>query len=124
MSKINSKQKGARFEREVAAWLREHGYEARRAQQYCGAAGDSDVLSSLPLHIECKHVEKLNVYQAMQQAIDDSAPTGQLPVVIHKRNRSEKLVTMRADDWIALVIGWEQSVKGVAKSEGKINDAA
>lgn len=38
---INSKRKGARFERALASKLREYGYECRRGQQYCGANGDA-----------------------------------------------------------------------------------
>ena len=38
---MNSKHKGKRGELEVAAILREHGYDARRGQQYSGASGDS-----------------------------------------------------------------------------------
>ena len=49
MSKF-SRDKGKRGEREVALILREHGFEARRGQQYCGANGDADVVLSL-IHI-------------------------------------------------------------------------
>lgn len=38
---INSKQKGARFERQLASRLREYGYPARRTAQYCGNTGDA-----------------------------------------------------------------------------------
>lgn len=40
----NSRQKGARGERELARILREYGYDCRRGQQYCGANGDADVV--------------------------------------------------------------------------------
>ena len=56
----------------------------------------------LPFNFECKHVEALNVYKAMQQAVGDSGPD-QTPVVVHKRNNHETLVTMRADDWMQLI---------------------
>ena len=39
---VNSKQKGARFERQLAGHIRDYGYKARRGQQYCGANGDAD----------------------------------------------------------------------------------
>lgn len=42
---VNSKQKGARFERLLASKFREYGYDARRTAQYCGNTGDaSDVV--------------------------------------------------------------------------------
>ena len=40
---MNSRDKGKRGERELAAILKEYGYcEARRGQQYCGADGSAD----------------------------------------------------------------------------------
>ena len=95
---INSKQKGARGERELASILRSYGYECRRGQQYCGANGDADVVGLPGVHIECKRVEKLNLYDAMAQAKADS--NGDIPTVFHRKNNCEWLVTMRLEDWI------------------------
>lgn len=36
---MNSRQKGARGERELAKKLREYGFDSRRGQQYSGANG-------------------------------------------------------------------------------------
>ena len=68
----NSRQKGARFERALAAALRDYGYECRRGQQYCGANGDADVVGLPMTHIECKRVERLNIHEAMKQAVHDA----------------------------------------------------
>ena len=39
---VNSKQKGARFERQLAGLFREYGYsDARRTAQYCGNTGEA-----------------------------------------------------------------------------------
>lgn len=43
-------------------------------------------------------MERLNVSEAMQQAINDAS--GRVPVVAHRRNREPWLVTMRLEDWI------------------------
>ena len=43
---VNARQKGARFERQLAGHLREYGYRTRRGQQYCGANGDADVVGT------------------------------------------------------------------------------
>lgn len=51
---INSKQKGAAAERELARKLREYGYDCRRGQQYCGLNGDADVVGLPGIHIEAK----------------------------------------------------------------------
>ena len=107
-SKINSKQKGARFERHLASRFREYGYEARRTAQYCGNTGDaSDVVGLNGLHIEAKHQEQMRLYEWMAQAKRDSAGTGKLPVVFHKKNNAEILVTMTLDDWFNLYREWE-----------------
>ena len=102
----NSRQKGARAERQLAKELRKFGYEARRGQQYCGANGDADVVGLEKIHIECKHVERLNIHEAMEQAKRD-AREGEKPVVMHKKNRTEWLVTMPLYDWIELYKAWE-----------------
>ena len=98
---VNSRQKGARFERQLANILKEHGYECRRGQQYCGANGDADVVGLDGIHIEAKAVERLNIHEAMDQAIND-AREGELPAVFHKKNRQKILVTMTLDDWLEL----------------------
>lgn len=101
---INSKQKGARFEREIASLLREHGYEdSRRTAQYCGNTGDaSDVLGLKGIHIECKHCEQFRIYDWMAQAIRDSKGSENKPCVFFKKNRADILVTMRFEDFIDL----------------------
>lgn len=97
----NSRSKGADFERSVANKLREYGYESRRGQQYSGANGDADVVGLPGIHIECKAVERLNIYTAMKQSEND-AREDEVPIVIHKKNYKGILVTMQFEDWIRL----------------------
>ncbi len=93
---INSRSKGARFEREVAAWLREtFGVEARRGQQFAGGPDSPDVIGLAGIHIEAKHVERLNIENAMLQAERDAGNA--VPVVIHKRNRTAAMLTVRLE---------------------------
>lgn len=108
---INSKQKGARGERELSSKLKEYGYNTRRGQQYCGANGDADVIGLAGIHIECKRVERLNIYDAISQAKSD-AKEGELPTVFHRKDRSEWLVTMTFDDWMKLYKEYEVQLKG------------
>lgn len=104
---VNSKQKGARFERLLASKLREYGYEARRTAQYCGNTGDaSDVIGLDGIHIEAKHQETMRLYEWMAQAKRDSAGTQRLPAVFHKKNNAEILVTMELENWIHLYREW------------------
>lgn len=103
MAKINSRQKGARGERELAKVLTEYGYPARRGQQFNGLEGDDVVC--LPLdkfHIECKLVEALNIQKAIEQSKKD-ADISQYPVVMHKRNRTEWLCTLPLKDFLEIL---------------------
>lgn len=103
---MNSRSKGATGERELAKKLREYGYEARRGQQYAGSNGDADVVGLPSVHIECKRVERLNLYDAMSQSKRD-ARSGELPVVMHRKNHCDWLVTMSLDDFITLYREYE-----------------
>lgn len=98
---VNSKSKGARFERALASLLRFHGFDARRGQQFCGANGDADVIGLPGIHIEAKHQERMQLYDWMEQA-DRDAKKGLLPAVFHKKNNHRILVTMYFEDWMYL----------------------
>lgn len=98
---VNSKQKGARFERLLASKLREHGYDTRRTAQYCGNTGDAADVVGLPhIHIEAKHQEQMRLYEWMAQAKRD-AKSG-LPAVFHKKNNAAILVTMELEDFMQI----------------------
>lgn len=104
MKAVNSREKGKKGELELARILRGYGADTRRGQQYCGANGDADVVGLVGLHIECKRVERLNIYLAMQQAEND-AREGEKPVVMHRRNREGWLVTLKLDDFMEIYEG-------------------
>lgn len=107
---INSREKGAKGERELAGVLREYGYtEAKRGQQFCGINGNADVIGLPHIHIECKRVEKLNLYNAMEQAKKDTK--GKLPAVFHRKNRSKWLVTMELTDFMKIYQEYEERIK-------------
>ena len=94
-----SRDKGKRGEREAAAKLEEVlGCEARRSQQYCGEAGDADLLTSIEgIHWEVKRMERFSLYPALQQASDDAADDD-IPVVLHRRNNSIWVAVVALDD--------------------------
>ena len=106
---INSKKKGAKGERELAGRLKEYGYNCRRGQQYNGLDGE-DVVGLDYIHIECKRVERLDLYGAMYQSKRD-AKENQLPAVFHRKNNEKWLVTMELDDWIKLYNEYYSSMK-------------
>ncbi|CAM3000264.1 hypothetical protein HAHI6034_11045 [Hathewaya histolytica] len=113
----NSKQKGSRGERELSNKLKEYGYsKCRRSQQYCGANGDADVVGLPGIHIECKRVERLNIYDAITQAKAD-AQKGKLPGVFHRKNRCEWLVTMTLEDFIKIYREWGEQMWEEQKEE-------
>lgn len=93
---VNSRQKGKRGELELSAFLRTLGFsESRRGQQYSGIGG-ADVVGIDGVHIECKRVNRLNIHEAMEQAIRDA--NGKVPSVAHRRDRTDWLLTIRLDD--------------------------
>lgn len=88
---INGRQKGASYEREVGQQL---GL-VRQLDQCRDGGGD---LEHPALAIECKRrAITVNIPKAMAQAIKSAA--GRIPVVIHRVDRAESLVTMRLEDW-------------------------
>lgn len=106
-----SRDKGKRFERQVAFMFRDHGYDAHRTAQFkgkTGAAGDVEGVSGI--HIECKHQERMNLYDWMQQSVNDASAEdkGNLPVVIHKANNKPVLVSMIFEDWLELYAAYRK----------------
>lgn len=102
----NSRAKGATGERELASILRGYDFSTRRGQQYNGADGSADVVGLPGIHIECKRVERLDLYGAMKQAERD-AREGEIPAVFHRRNRTSWKVTMNLEDFIEIYKEWE-----------------
>jgi Holliday junction resolvase len=108
----NSRQKGARGEREWRDQLRAAGYTARRGQQFSGGTDSPDVICEelgAVIHFEVKRVESLNVHRAMEQADNDA--DGKIPVVAHKRNGAPWLVTMPAEAFFEILRDGIESLK-------------
>lgn len=101
----NSRRKGAVGEREIAKYLREHGFtEARRGQQFKGGADSPDVVGLTGFHVEVKRVERIDLNAAMEQSIRDCGEN-ETPIVVHRRNNDYWKVTMRLDDFIEVIHG-------------------
>ena len=101
MSK-SQQHKGRAGELELARILQGYGYDVQPGQAVSyGATPD---LVGLPgIHIECKRVERLNVPEAMAQAVRDAERLQDgAPTVFHRRNRSGWLVTQRLEDWMEM----------------------
>jgi hypothetical protein len=100
---INSKKKGAAGEREFSHFCQQYGYDCRRTAQYNGKELDSkaDIVGLPGIHVEVKRVENLNIHKAMSQAVRDGHGK-KIPIVAHRKNHTEWLITMRAEDWFKL----------------------
>lgn len=131
---INSRQKGANGEREIAHILQGYGYNTRRGQQFSGANGDADIEGLPGIHAEIKRVERLNIDKALEQAIRDnyadSIKQGKklFPAVFHRSNDDRKKdstrgkwkVTMALDDWMELYQAWD--VQNMPFSDKEVMD--
>lgn len=119
---VNSKQKGARFERTLASIFRDYGYtDARRTAQYCGNTGQAADVVGLPgIWIEAKHCEQMRLYEWVDQAKRDAEASGELklPVVFHKKNNHEILASMPLYVFVELYREYESSIE---LKEGKDN---
>ena len=99
----NSRQKGKRGELDAADALRRlFLWTARRTQQFKGTSDSSDVeVAETPdAFWEVKREERLNVFKAMDTAVAEAGP--KLPVLMHRRNRTDWLVTVRLADLVRL----------------------
>ena len=104
----SSQRKGADGERELAAVLKEYGFDTKRGGSL--SYGTLPDLYGLPgVHMEVKRVERLNVSKAFKQSVDDSRRFNDgAPALFHRKNREQWLVTMRLADWIKLYAGNQQ----------------
>jgi Holliday junction resolvase len=100
---LSSRIKGQVGEREVAAILRKHGFEARRGTQSRGGQEEADVVCSLPgYRLEVKRTERLNIWAALRQCDDDIDPADDdtVPVVCFRRNRSKWYAALPLEDFL------------------------
>jgi Holliday junction resolvase len=96
---INSRQKGASFEREVAKALTAEGFPAKRGAQVSqgswGISAPDVIVPCLPdWHFECKRHgrARFDLDAAVAQALRDGK--GAKTAVIHRKDHCEMLVTM------------------------------
>lgn len=97
-----SQRKGADGERELAAVLREYGYEIKRGGSM--SFGEVPDLVGLPgVHIEVKRCEQVRLSEWMQQDERDSQHFKDgLPAVFHRRSREVWRVTMNLADFMRI----------------------
>lgn len=106
---IKAKRKGSAGELELVHELNERGFECRRSQQYCGDAGDADVVGLKGIFVECKRVQNLNIHEAMSKAVEQCKDD--VPAIFHRKDNTNWVVTMGLDDWVAFYKEWECHMK-------------
>jgi Holliday junction resolvase len=120
MSKM-SREKGKRGEREFAELLREHGYEARRGQQFAGGGDSPDVVVNLPIHFEVKRTESFSP-SYLAQAERDAHPANQ-PVVAWKRNAAPWRVFCDAGHYLGMWRKLQRLEDELSRLETKLKEA-
>ncbi len=105
-----SREKGKSGEREVVKLLEDHGFEARRGQQFRGGSDSPDVIhnmvnmgpSGFSLFLEVKRRERVNLYEALAQADEDKS-WAETSIVLHRKDRKHWLVTLDANDFLDMM---------------------
>src|SRR5574343_717988 len=95
MSGLMSRNKGKRFEREVAARFRTiYGDKVKRGWQTRAGSKDAPDVCGTPFAIECKHQARPNVFAAYEQACEAARHNGGIPLAVVKKNRGEALAVI------------------------------
>ena len=106
MGGATSRRRGHDYERALAAWLRSKGVRAITSRDQNGGRQEgSDLISDLPVCVECKDVTKWDVSGWLSQARRD-AKGDPASVWVKKRGSGdpgESYVIMQADEFVALV---------------------
>lgn len=104
----SSQKKGRGGELEICRILQGYGIPAEPGQAV-SFGSTPDVVGVTGIHPEIKRVERLNVPEAMAQAVRDSEKFNDgMPVLFHRRNRQGWLCTMRLEDWMGLYLAVER----------------
>lgn len=97
-----SRTKGSVAELEVTRLLRDAGWPHARRVFDSGSSGGGDVQGPPGVVFEVKRAEKLNIWQALEQA-EAGATNRELPVVAFRRNRSGWYAALPLDELLALL---------------------
>ena len=115
MKPQSAKAKG----RNLQKWMRERLIEALDIHpediesRSMGAGGEDLIMARaarqrFPHSIECKNVEKLNVWEAYKQAKENSK--NYEPLVVMKKNNHKALVVLDAEHFVQIYQDWTHDV--------------
>lgn len=109
MKTASAKAKGRRLQKRVAELLRSFlGLTEQDIKSTPMGTHGVDIwmsaaaLSKLPVSIECKNVEKIQIWKAIDQSSTNMIP-GTIPVVIFSKNNASPYITLPLLDFLALV---------------------
>lgn len=114
---VNSRRKGASFERELAIRMREvfPGVGVRRGIQYRSGSEAADVEHPY-FWVEAKRGRKPLVRAALSQASD--ATDGRKPLVVIRDDRQSPFVVMWLDDLLPILEEWWRWKETQSRSQG------
>lgn len=106
----SAKAKGRRFQQFIRDYFLRHAPELEQddIRSTSMGAGGEDILFSpaarriYPLSIECKNVEKLNIWDAIKQAVENCKDKYR-PVVAFTRNREKVYVAIELSYFMELL---------------------
>ncbi len=109
MRSRSRKNKGKRLQNKVLDILLEAFQDLEQddiRSAIMGESGEDIKLSPaarklIPYSIECKNQEKLNIWEALSQAEENSVVS--IPVLIFKRNRSKTYAVLPIEEFINLI---------------------
>ena len=134
MKPSSSTAKGRRFQRIVAAILRER-FDLPEAdcRPAVGSENGCDIKLSaaarlvFPFAVECKKVEAINIWSALAQAEANATAEGLAPVLVFSRNRSKAYAVVPLScfvDLVAEVYGGPEVEVGYAVAGGVPDEEA
>jgi hypothetical protein len=113
MKTSSAKAKGRKLQQEVRDALRKAGVEHGLVDgdiesRGMGQNGVDVILSPaaqkvFDLYIECKQVEKLNVVSTFYEHFNKYADKPGLKLLVHGRNRTESMITLKFIDFMELL---------------------
>jgi hypothetical protein len=114
------KNKGRRFQQKIARSILDafpHLTEDDVHSTSMGAPGEDIKLSAaarraLPLSLECKCVERLNVWQCIEQA-QSNTPNGATPCLVFSRNRSPSYAVVPWSTLLGLFEALDKRSEGI-----------
>lgn len=111
MSGKKSRTKGHAFERWAAAQFREYSFPDCKTSRQADPLADPrgiDLTSTFPYAVQCKAVEQLGSHHRILNEMEPMSD--EIPVLFHKRKGQGVVVTLWAEDFLAMAEKLKNSV--------------